>query len=285
MVGEFVEHGYDVAGLGYAGSGDPPIGLVSWHEGEVTLGNLESLDTVPEIVVHCAGGSSVAQSIAFPESDRRRTVESTQALVTYIRNHGGSTKLTLVSSAAVYGDAALQPIDEDAPKKPISPYGVHKLIAEEMLLQNAKAVGLRCAIVRLFSVYGESLRKQLLWDACRKYVLADNRFAGTGSEQRDWVHVSDAVALLRCAAEHADASCPIVNGGTGIGTTTAEILQELWSALGGDGVPEFTGIGRAGDPQCYQADITRARALGWQPEIHWKDGIHRYAEWFGSSGR
>jgi len=50
--------------------------------------------------------------------------------------------------------------------------------------------------VRLFSIYGVGLRKQLLWDGCRKLMAADLVFSGTGHETRDWLHVEDAATLL-----------------------------------------------------------------------------------------
>jgi len=72
---------------------------------------------------------------------------------------------------------------------------------EDLCLSYAGRWGIRTSVVRLFSVYGPSLRKQLLWDACEKFRRGDNTFAGTGSELRDWLHVKDAAALIATAAE------------------------------------------------------------------------------------
>lgn len=280
LVQDLAAHGYTVAGLGHPGADGPPAGIDAWCAGEVNLENLQSMGSEPGLIVHCAGGSSVALSVADPEGDRSRTVGSTQALLHYARERIGSARLVMVSSAAVYGNAERQPISEDAAKNPVSPYGAHKLMAEELVIDRAHAWGLRCAIVRLFSVYGEGLRKQLLWDACCKWRAGDHQFSGSGLERRDWLHIDDAVALLRQAGDFAGTGCLVVNGGTGVATSTSAILNELRSALGEGPRAKFSGVGRAGDPQCYQADISRILAWGWRPQITWQVGVGRYAKWF-----
>ena len=78
--------------------------------------------------------------------------------------------------------------------------------------------GLRAAIVRLFSVYGEELHKQLLWDICCKLDARESApllLGGTGLEIRDWLHVSDAVSLLWMARQVCSPECPSMNGGPG----------------------------------------------------------------------
>src|SRR4030095_13057401 len=72
------------------------------------------------------------------------------------------------SSAAVYGVVKQAPIGESSPIAPVSPYGLHKAMAEELCSTQSKHFGLRCAIVRFFSVYGPGSRKQLLWDLAQK---------------------------------------------------------------------------------------------------------------------
>lgn len=184
------------------------------------------------------------------------------------------------SSASVYGAVQKLPITETDPLNPASPYGVHKRHAEELCMSYAQHFGIAVSVVRLFSVYGAGLRKQLLWDASQKIMRRENNFFGTGAEVRDWLHVEDAANLLIVAASHASALCPVVNGGSGTGVAVREILVELVSALGGDDAPVFSGITRSGDPLGYVADISRACALGWLPRTPWQDGVREYAAWF-----
>jgi UDP-glucose 4-epimerase len=140
--------------------------------------------------------------------------------------------------------------------------------------------GVRVAIVRLFSAYGVELRKQLLWDACRKAVSGDLRFAGSGRETRDWVNADDAARLLIIAGEHAGPDAPVVNGASGQEVAIRTILGVLFEALGTTRQPEFTGGERPGDPERYAGDPSRALAWGWTAERSWREGVRKYARWF-----
>jgi UDP-glucose 4-epimerase len=237
----------------------------------------------PALVVHCAGGGSVGRSLAAPHADFADTVGSLAAVLEHLRTRAPAARLVLLSSAAVYGHAATLPIAETAPTQPMSPYGHHKLMAEQLCRSYAHGYGLHVAIVRFFSVYGPGLRKQLLWDACNKARAGVRTFAGSGRELRDFLHVADAVALIRLAAAAADARAPVINGGSGHGTSVAELVTRLYAALGVDGAPEFDGSRRLGDPPCYVADVSRAAALGFRPEVTLDEGIARYVRWFRDS--
>ena len=235
------------------------------------------------LVVFCAGGSSVGQSIDAPLADFEKTVPPLAETLELLRTRAPAARLVFLSSAAVYGHADHFPTSEEAPARPISPYGFHKRIGEELCSSWARNYGLSAAVVRLFSVYGPQLRKQLLWDACNKARAHEPRFLGTGREVRDWLHVDDAVALILAAAHAASREVPIINGGTGVPTTVAAVVGEVFAALGA-GTPEFVGGGRPGDPPQYLADISRASALGWQPRIDVQRGVREYVRWFVEQG-
>ncbi len=264
-----IADGYEVVGAGR-----------STPFAELSLAQLSSLAAPPSLIVHCAGGSSVGQSVEAPLADFAKTVPPLAEVLEYLRTRAAGGRLVLLSSAAVYGSAPIQPIPEEAPLAPVSPYGWHKRICEELCLSYARNFGVSSAIVRLFSVYGPGLRKQLLWDACKKALSGERRFQGTGEELRDWLHIDDATALILTAAGVASPQVPIVNGGTGAATSVASVVGQLFSALAA-GAPEFVGgIGRAGDPQKYLADISRARSFGWAPHVDVSSGISEYARWF-----
>jgi len=189
-------------------------------------------------------------------------------------------RFVYVSSAAVYGDAGAGPIATSAPVQPISPYGEHKAAAEDLCRRAASENGLPVLIVRFFSLYGPGLRKQLLWDACGKLRDGHAAFFGTGEEVRDWLHIEDAVRLLETAAAAASPACPVVNGGTGVGTAVRDVIAALADAIDPRAEVRFLGSGRTGDPRSYIAATGEALALGWSPDVVWHDGIREYAEWY-----
>lgn len=255
-------------------------GLADWRTTDITLDALVTYGGQPALVMHCAGGASVAQSVAHPYQDFQRTVATTAAVLEYVRLHAKTARVVLVSSAGVYGDAGPGPILEAVSLDPVSPYGIHKKMAEDLCLGFGRSAGVASIVVRLFSVYGPGLRKQLLWDACRKIAQDDLEFFGTGREVRDWLHVEDAASLLALAAQHASCTRPVVNGGTGIGTSTAELLAAVLEAHGRNDRPRFSGVARHGDPGSLIADTRRAAELGWRPGIDWRRGVSEYVNWF-----
>ena len=278
--------GHHVIGLGH-GDFEPAErrawGLAEWLSGDVTPENLTAIGA-PRYIVHCASGGSVASSISHPYEDFQRAVATTVAIGEFIRTCAPDARLVLPSSAAVYGAAEGLPIAPSAPLRPRSPYGVHKVMAEDVVRSYCARYGLCAAIVRLFSVYGAGLRKQLLWDACVKFSGRDNRFFGTGNEIRDWLHVEDAAELLIAASEHASPNCPTVNGGTGEAVRNADVLAIL-AARFGAAAPAFSGVARPGDPVAYVADIAGAQAWGWAPRRRWREEIGAYARWFREDAR
>lgn len=230
--------------------------------------------------MHCAGTGDVGFSVAHPQASLARTVTTTADTLELMRARLPRAAMVLISSAAVYGETSSRPIRESERLAPISPYGVHKQMAEELCARYAKSHGLRVSVLRLFSIYGPGLRKQLLWDACNKLASGTAAFAGTGSEMRDWLHVSDAAALVQTVLQAESHPWRILNGGTGVGTSVAEVLHELSAALGMRRGVTFTGGERSGNPGSLIADNAQVRGLGWQPAYDWRTGVREYADWF-----
>jgi UDP-glucose 4-epimerase len=268
-------NGWRVAVIDPASTPDPGFHAVPAAVSAQSLDALAAEGWRPACVFHLGGSGSVGQAAKDPAADFERTVTSSEVLTRHLEG----TRLVFVSSAAVYGDCGETPIAEDHPLQPISHYGTHKAAAEELIVRHAQSKGLSYAIVRFFSLYGAGLRKQLLWDACRKLRDGQPIFDGTGAELRDWMHVSDAVHLLELAARPEHASL-VINGGTGTGVRVAHALELLFRALGGTVPPRYTGLVRDGDPRHLVADMRRAQQLGFTASVPLEVGLARYARWF-----
>ena len=163
--------GHSVLGLGHGHLTDQDLavrGLQGWLNSSVSAPSLEQLRSqygMPKVIFHLAGGSAVGPSLRAPHEDYERTVHSTAVLLEWLRLESADTAVVYVSSAAVYGANHTTAIAESNPPAPYSPYGFHKYCAELMVQQYACNYNLTAAIVRLFSVYGPGLRKQLLLPA------------------------------------------------------------------------------------------------------------------------
>lgn len=281
----FAEAGCEVTALGHGAWTQDEIRLWrvgAWHDSDVTLDALRARCGEPDVLVHCAGSGRVGFSLEQPLQDFQKNVDTTAAALEFVRTRAPRATLLFISSAAVYGEAMTGRLREDTPAAPVSPYGAHKHIAEQLCASYAERFGLRVLVLRLFSLYGPWLRKQLLWDACTRLAAGDAEFSGRGSELRDWLHVTDAAALIVTLAGADTGRHTVFNGGTGEGLTVADILAELSAALGA-GKPTFGGQRRPGDPSSLVADVARAQSLGWRPRRDWRRGVREYVAWFRSN--
>jgi UDP-glucose 4-epimerase len=233
--------GHTVSGIGHgqwAARSHAEWSYAHWSNAEIDSVNLTQLANVaglPETIFHLAGGSSVGISFETPYEDFNRTVATTARLCEWIRLNAPATRLVCASSAAVYGGLHASPISENAPLTPYSPYGFHKAMMEGVCRSFADSFSLKVAVVRLFSVYGAGLEKQLIFDLCTKLSNIEGivTLGGTGLELRDWIHVSDAVRLLHLSSEHCSEKMFVVNGGVGVGTSIRETAETVVRAWGG----------------------------------------------------
>jgi len=282
---KFKNAGYRVVGIG-RGRWSPEEavahGFDSWLDAGVSLSSLMTLNERFELVAHCAGNGSVGYSITHPLEDFYKTVQGTADLLEFLRLAHSTALLVYPSSAAVYGAKPDEPILETTGLNPISPYGFHKKIVEELLQSYSRSFGIRVAVIRFFSIYGPGLTKQLLWEAGMKLMSREQgpaSFWGTGGETRDWISGEDAAGLFMAARQ-----CPepynILNGAGGVRTTVRQTVELLRDALKSEREIVFNDAVRAGDPRFYHADISRAEALGWRPTVPFAQGVERYAAWF-----
>ncbi|MFB6451668.1 NAD-dependent epimerase/dehydratase family protein [Bradyrhizobium tunisiense] len=281
--------GHAVSGIGHGTLGEPDrqrLGIRQWLNGEIEAANLHALAAqtgVPTVTFHLAGGSSVGTSITQPYEDFSRTVVATARLLDWMRTTAPECRLVIVSSAAVYGAAHEGSISESAATEPMSPYGEHKLMIEHLCRSYATTFGLSSTIVRLFSVYGANLRKQLLWDLCVRLRggASSLTLGGTGRERRDWTEVRDVVRLLvRVGSNSPVRPVEILNGGSGVATAVADIAQSVVDNWDRRIHVEFSGAVRTGDPFSLVADPARLNALHFEWSIPYREGIAEYVAWF-----
>lgn len=260
-------------------------GLSNWLNSEISAEALDQLATnhgIADFIFHLAGGSTVGASVQAPLEDFSRTTNTTARLLEWLRNNSARSKLVVASSAAIYGDTHGGPAEESRRPMPVSPYGYHKLMMEQLCQEYSQVFGLQNSVLRLFSVYGEGLRKQLLWD-CGVKLMADGDsigLGGTGEELRDWVHIDDAVVMLQRVVRLASDECPIFNGGSGVGVRVSEIVTLLAQSLKRPKRIDFSRICRRGDPLTLVADAARIAAAGYTCAVSLNVGVQRYADWF-----
>ena len=284
----FVAAGWRVTTLGLGAPHGALADNVSHHEGLLQRGLFSAAaeqDGAPDLIIHAAGGASVGRSWEDPRGDFELSVGSTVEILDFIREEAQGTHLVLVSSAAVYGDHAGGRLSETAPTRPVSPYGLHKQVCEQLAIGESRMTGLGVSIVRLFSIYGDGLRKQILWDILNRVTRAPDQAIelwGTGDETRDFLHVDDAAGLIQRLAETREpASARTFNGGTGLALSVRALAEQLIKAAGLNVPVTFNGKVRSGDPRDLVSDPERiVRGLGFAPTVSLEQGLKRYVDWF-----
>jgi len=274
------------AGVKVAGIGNGPhewqhgTPIDAWFSAPINAVSLDrAVDQIgpPDAVFHLAGGSSVHASLSNPSMDFERTVGSTVEIMQWpgLRLHRPA--LVYASSAAVYGDQASRPITETATMNPKSPYGLHKMIAEKTISFWSMQYGFPSTVVRLFSVYGEGLQKQLVYDVGIKLLSGTDRIDmfGTGRELRDWLWIGDAARLLTRAAKVAKPGTFTVNGCSGIGTSVATIATLLKSAANSNCALHFRQKERQGDPDNLVGSTERLASIGFEASMPLEEGLSR----------
>ncbi len=168
------------------------------------------------------------------------------------------------SSAAIYGDVADMPVSEDAPCRPVSPYGIHKLASEHALDYYATTHGVRAAALRFFNVYGPRQDPTSPYSGVIS-IFTDRARAGKplvifgdGTQTRDFVYVGDVVRAI-AAALHGDRSI-VANVGTGSEITVVELARSIVELCGGRSAIEHAPA-RAGEILRSRARVDRLREL------------------------
>lgn len=236
----------------------------------------------PDIVVYCAGCADVNFSVRHPVEDFQGNVFSFHRFLFDMKACNlADTRVVFLSSAAVYGQPEELPVRETAVLKPISPYALHKRMAEEVCLYFNRNYGFHVVIARIFSAYGPGLCKQLFWDMAQKLKTTGKlELFGTGSETRDFIYREDLVRAIMLLATGEELNHEIYNVANGVETSirrAAELFLK-WNDLGQSGV-SFTQAVREGNPNNWCADISRLKELGYVQSVSMEQGIHNYVHW------
>jgi UDP-glucose 4-epimerase len=240
-------------------------------------------DFRPSLLVHCAGSASVPYSMQEPYEDFQLAAGVTAFILETLRTSLPSCHFVFLSSAAVYGNPQELPVGEEAPCRPISPYGYHKYICETLCREYESIYAVRSTVLRIFSAYGERLRKQVLFDLCKKFSDPSTKrvdLFGTGNETRDFIYAEDiAQAIDRI---HTAAASGIFNVASGTQMRISDVAEMIKHCLHSDKKIQYSGSNRPGDPLCWQADISKLSSLGFHQETAFREGIGNYCRWFQS---
>lgn len=233
-----------------------------------------------DFCINCSGSANVPDSLLHPARDFYLNTLNVFNLLDSIRKYCPSCKFLNISSAAVYGNPVKIPIEETSIVQPISPYGFHKWQSEILATEFHQIYGLHTCSLRVFSAYGNGLRKQLFWDLAQKMKSAEEVVLfGSGKETRDFIHVADIALAIERICFNGSFNADIYNVGNGIEISILSAAEIMNNALGFANVIVFSGGIRPGDPLNWCADVTKIKKLNYRQTITMELGLEKYVEW------
>lgn len=204
------------------------------------------------------------------ETYAHRNLIVTQRLLEALARHPVPT--VMASTSSVYGENAGAAITDDAPLHPVSPYGMTKAAAEQLIAVYRRDRGLPVVCLRYFTVYGPRQRPDMAF--ARFIESMENgdvlEVFGTGEQIRDFTFVDD---VVRATIAAAGAPSPVYNIGGGNPVSLADTVELLQHISGVEARLVYRATAR-GDVLRTWADTSLARAeLGWAPQTSLETGL------------
>jgi UDP-glucose 4-epimerase len=233
-----------------------------------------------DICINCSGAASVPESLQNPLKDYHLNAVNVFKILDAIQKYQPDCKFLNLSSAAVYGNPKSLPVQESAVPDPLSPYGFHKLQSEQICREFYEFYKIQTCSIRIFSVYGTGLKKQLFWDLYNKAKTGiPFTLFGTGNESRDFISVHDLVKAIELIAEFSDFKSDIINVANGEEILIKDAVSFFFNFFGQHIVYSFSGETREGDPVNWKANISKLNSLGYHPSVDINSGLREYYEW------
>ena len=285
---------YDVVSLDaltYAGNLENLADVMSDERLAFVHGDIRDAELVSEVVaevdviVNAAAESHVEKSILEGASEFVTTnVEGTQILLDAVRATPVD-RFILISSSEVYGTAVADPMDEEHPLNPRSPYAATKAGADRLAYSYHVTYGLPIVILRPFNNYGPRQHAEKVIPRFITSALGDEPLTvhGDGHASRDWLYVDDDAEAIEAAIE-ADVDAvagQVINVATGVDISVSEIADIVLDVLGKPASLKVQVEERPGQVDRHIGSTDKAkRLLGWEAATSFAEGLERTIAWY-----
>jgi len=231
-----------------------------------------------DVVLHLAAHINVDESLTDPRGSFDVNVGGTLNVLEAIRQSGA--RMIFASTCEVYGQTEGEPMAEDSHLRPHSPYAASKAAADRVSYAYYRSFGLNVTIVRPGNVYGN--RQKSGRGGAVIPIFANSavegrplRVFGDGEQRREYVHVDDLVRAYDLVLARTDLAGEVLNVGTGETPSIQEIAEFISTKTGADVINEAP---RPGEVPGFDLNSSKIKALGFDPQVKFWDGLSRYLE-------
>tara|TARA_B100001123_G_scaffold448103_1_gene607850 strand:- start:5415 stop:6386 length:972 start_codon:yes stop_codon:yes gene_type:complete len=235
-----------------------------------------------ELVNQHAAQADVRYSVDYPARDASVNVLGLINVLEGAREVGTKRFIYVSSGGVVYGEPEYIPIPESAPKTPLSPYGITKLLGEYYLRYYREVHGLECVTLRYANVYGPRQdphgESGVVAIFCDRLQTGEKlAIFGDGEQTRDYIYIKDVVsANLKASNMDLNQEYGLDSTAFNVGTGISTSLNDLANLLE-DIADNHTGRTyldeRYGEIRNNTLDISRFTDLGWEPRHTLRDGL------------
>lgn len=281
LANSLVRDGHQVRGLDDLSTGDPQAMDKSVHFTRGDVSDRPKLWTLlqnVDCVYHLAARVSVSESILYPREYNAVNVGGTVSLMEAMRDVG-VRRVIFISSGAIYGKQARQPLRESVRPFPDSPYAVSKLSSESYVRTIGELWGIETVSLRVFNAYGPGQNlppshPPVIPNFIKQSVQNGSIVIHSSGEQtRDYVYVDDVVRAMVAAATAPSIDGEVINVGSGTETTVRDLARMIVEIIGSSAEIIYNPRASSGvDRMC--ADLTLAgEKLGYSPHTMLEEGL------------
>jgi UDP-glucose 4-epimerase len=286
LVDRLVQEGHEVTVLDNLAMGLESNLAQARNHIRFVQGDLRDLETVrdcaanQDVIFHLGALGSVPRSINDPITSNNVNAGGTLNVLVAAKD-AKVRRVIYASSSSVYGDTPVLPKIETMSSKPLSPYAMSKLAAEEYCRIFHHVYGLETVALRYFNVFGPRQRPDSEYAAViPKFATAilegrSPNINGDGGQSRDFTYVANNVSanILAASAPAEKVAGRVFNIACNTQYSLLELIAGINTLLGTNISPTF-GPTRAGDVRDSRADVNSAwEAFGYKPLVSFQDGL------------
>ena len=290
IVDKLIEEGHDVVIVDNLSSGNE-MNInknAKFYRLDIEDPKLESIYQEEQLdyITHHAAQKDVRLSVDDPIFDAKVNILGTINILQNCVKYKVKKVIFASTGGAIYGEQDFFPATEEHPQRPISPYGITKLVAEHYLFYYKTIHGLDYASLRYSNVYGP--RQDPYGEAGVVAIFVQNMLNGQepvingdGEQTRDFVYIED-VVRANIAALSDDIQETVFNIGTGIEISINQIFDHLKQLIN-PALQKKYGPSKQGEQMRSVIDYSKAeKVLGWKPHVPLPEGLKKTCEYFHS---